>query len=140
MKEQFKQDLRQRQEFLKKVQNLRSQQNILKAIEGMKMEDDTDEWIRKLDEETAFREAKMEMALENAPKEAETHAPDPGPEMEKLIAEEMVRKMKEQMAAEKSGAGHITPSNKPLVDLDAPSADEKPTTENPDRKMLDGVE
>lgn len=139
MKEQFKKDLQQRQEFLKKVQGLRSQQNILKALEGMNVEDDTDEWIRKLDEQTAFREAKMEIALSGLPV-------DPAPEkdhtadMEKIVAQEMVRKMKEEMSGEKETPTSLTPSQKPLVDLDAPLPDMKDKPENPERKMLDGVE
>lgn len=141
MKEQFKQDLRERKVFLDKVEQLRRQGKILKAMEGMKLEDDSEEWIRRLDEETSFREAKVEMALESAIHEAVEG--EKTADMEKLLAEEMVRQLKLDMGkivAEEKTA--ITPSEKPLVDLESqapPPADSNPG-DKPERKMLDGVE
>ena len=64
MKEQFKKELRERKEFAEKVKKLRRLQNINNALDGMKMEDDSQDWIDKLNQETAFNEAKTEMALE----------------------------------------------------------------------------
>lgn len=109
MKEQFKKELAERKEFANKVKNLRRLQNINNALDGMKMEDDSQDWIDRLDQETAMNEAKTEMALESAAqaaKDAEAEAEMEAimqkseAEMKKLAAEEMVRKMKEEMARE----------------------------------------
>lgn len=109
MKEQFKKTLREKKEFQEKVNKLRRLQNINTALDGMKMEDDSQDWIDRLDQETAFNEAKTEMALENAEQAAKDRADEAEikaavamseAEMQKLAAEEMVRKMKEEMARE----------------------------------------
>lgn len=124
LKEQFKQDLRERKAFLEQVQKLKGQQKVLKAIEGLNPEDDTDEWINKLNEETAFNEAKMELALESAPPANEEKHQPSEEELKKATAEELVRKLKEEM------------SNPASQSISAP-ADEKKAAEKPPRNMLD---
>ena len=105
MKEEYKKELRARKEFLDKVNGLRRVQSINKALSDMNVEDDSQEWIDKLNQESAFTEAKVEMAMESArlaeedAKSEQQKALDEA-EMQKLAAEEMVRKMKEEMAAE----------------------------------------
>jgi|GEM_PF-2188774 len=107
MKEQFKKELQARKEFADKVKNLRRQQRITEALEGMKMDDDSDQWIERLNQETAFAEAKTEMALEIAGSQVSIEEETPeeklamsDAEMQKIAAEEMVAKMKAEMAAE----------------------------------------
>lgn len=123
MKEQFKKDLRERQAFLEQMKTLKQQQKVQKAIENLNPEDDTDEWINKLNEESAFHEAKMEMALEaSAEKGASMEHTEA--ELQKSVAEEMVRKLKEEIQKEQS------------AQIVSPPEAEK-TTEKPPRNMLD---
>lgn len=100
MKEQYKRDLKLRKEFLEKAKTLRSQQNINKAISEMMegMNDDSDDWINQLNQETALTEAKFEMALDQA-KEAEQKLKDIAneAEMKRLQAESLVQQMKRDM-------------------------------------------
>ncbi len=108
MKEQYKKELRERKEFLDKVKGLRRMQSINQALDQMNPEDDTQDWIDKLNQETAFNEARTEMAIESAKLEAEKADEEARfqmseAEMQKLAAEEMVRKMKEEMEAEARG-------------------------------------
>ncbi len=76
----------------------------------MKVEDDSDQWIEQLNQETAFNEAKTEMALEaagavNPEGEATTEQQlaMSEAEMQKLAAEQMVARMKAELAAEAEG-------------------------------------
>lgn len=110
MKEEFKKELRARKEFLNKVKGLRRTQSINKALESMNVEDDTDQWIEKLNQETAFREAKTEMALETAGASNLESGTTPEQElaiseeeMQKIAAEQMVARMKAEMLAEAEG-------------------------------------
>lgn len=139
MKEEFKKELRARKEFQDKVKHLRQTQRINEALSNMSVEDDTDEWVNKLNEETAFMEAKSELAMDtagtiNVPIEgpdgdvdaqvADTTASDE--ELRKLAAEELVRQMKAEMAAEQ-GESLESP-------LDAPVSsplDRVPATDSP---------
>lgn len=98
MKEQFKKDLQERKEFLRKTKNLRQLQNINRALGEMTPQDDTDEWINKLNEESAFAEAKLEMAAESAKEREERKQTDE--DMQKIIAENMVEEMKREMLEE----------------------------------------
>lgn len=109
MKEDFKKELQQRKEFMNKVKGLRRMQSINKALDDMTPEDDTQDWIDRLNTETAFSEAKTEMALDSAHAAAEKSEEEARfqmseAEMQKLAAEEMVRKMKAEMAAEAEAA------------------------------------
>lgn len=110
MKEQFKKELRDRKEFITRVNGLRKMQSINKALANMKVEDDSDTWIEQLNQETAFNEAKTEMALEaagavNPEGEATTEQQlaMSEAEMQKLAAEQMVARMKAELAAEAEG-------------------------------------
>lgn len=64
MKEEFKKDLMARKEFLQKLQALKQQKKLTDALESMTPEDDTDDWIRKLNEESGVSDAKIDMILE----------------------------------------------------------------------------
>ena len=59
-----KKELLLKRGFLDKVKSLRQTQNIHQALSNMEVEDDTDEWIQRLNQETAFTEAKAELATE----------------------------------------------------------------------------
>jgi phage shock protein A len=132
MKEQYKQDLRMRKEFLNKVNELKKQQPLVNALDEISKagEDDTDEWIAKLNQKSAMTEAKMEMALDSTDIPVDIEAPKPelsDAEIRKIQAAEMVAKMK----AEMQGGS----ANPPAAE-DAPPATED---SRPARKMLDGL-
>jgi hypothetical protein len=100
LKEQYKQDLRKRKEFLEKTKQLRQMRIINKSvgdmIEGMK--DDSQDWIDKLNEGTALSEAKLDIALDQATTEElqiENLAKEI--EMEKMNAQLMVEQMKREL-------------------------------------------
>jgi 1,4-alpha-glucan branching enzyme len=170
MKEEFKKELRERKEFLEKVKRLRQTQRINKALSDMSVEDDTDDWINKLNQETAFMDAKNELVMDsgkvvNVPIEGldDDVSPEPAVEPEpiaseeelrKIAAEELVRKMKEEMAAESGLAVTATTSESEFRERPVkPLAGEKPAedeeTENKDdddsgsdrpfRKMMDDI-
>ncbi|MEM6263333.1 MAG: hypothetical protein AAGI38_12550 [Bacteroidota bacterium] len=100
LKEQYKQDLKKRKEFLNKVKGARNMNTMNKAVGGILdgLNDDSKDWIDKLNEETALTDAKMDMALEGSgstleaveqlAKEAEAKA---------LTAQQMVEQMKREM-------------------------------------------
>lgn len=133
MKEEYKRELKARKEFLGKVNTLKQQQTLLNAMEGMQYEDDSDEWINKLNQETAMREAKTEMAMESTAVDIPVEIVPPQlseEELKKIAAADAVRKMKEQMAAEAAAGGGIDSNPADLnQEGDTP----------PSRKMLDGL-
>lgn len=133
MKEEYKRELKARKEFLGKVNTLKQQQTLLNAMEGMQYEDDSDEWINKLNQETAMREAKVEMAMDTIGEDIPVEIVPPQvseEELKKIAAAEAVRKMKEQMAAESAGG-----SGAGGLDLNSSSEGD----DRPSRKMLDGL-
>lgn len=133
MKEQYKDDLRQRKEFLNKVNELKKQEPILKALENMQVEDDSDEWIAKLNQKSAMSEAKMEMAMDSSgvvtPSLEEAAKPViSDEEIKKIQAAEMVAKMKAEM---QGGTVEEKPAEN---NASGNSEDDRPA-----RKMLDGL-
>ena len=103
LKEQYKKDLKLRKEFLEKAKKLRNMSNVNKALTEMTdgLTDDSDEWISKINQETALTEAKLEMALDEASetqKKLEDLAKEA--EMEKFSASEMVKQMKRELGME----------------------------------------
>lgn len=100
LKEQFKRDLKMRQEYLEKVKKLRQMRNVNKALTDMTdaFNDDSDQWIEQLNQGTALSEAKLDMALEQeqrAQQKLEDLANQA--EQEKLNAKNMVEQMKREM-------------------------------------------
>ncbi len=98
LKEQYKKDLREKKQFLDKVNQLKKQQTLLNALENMNPEDDTEDWVNKLNHETAFMEAKTELALslqEEQKKQLESM--EHTVELEKLAAQQLIIEMKKQM-------------------------------------------
>ena len=100
LKEQYKKDLMERKEILQKMKALHKMKRINHALEEMKsaLNDDSEDWIDQLNQETAFTEAKLEVALDSAEevdKKMEELAKEA--EMEKLNAEHLVLKMKREL-------------------------------------------
>ncbi|MEM8900531.1 MAG: hypothetical protein AAGC85_20620 [Bacteroidota bacterium] len=103
LKEQYKKDLKLRKEFLEKAKKLRNMSNVNKALTEMTdgLTDDSDDWISKINQETALTEAKLEMALDEA-SETQQKLEDLAKEaeMEKFSASEMVKQMKRELGME----------------------------------------
>ena len=101
MKAAYKRDLQKKKEFLEKRKTLRHTQKMNGAIgeiiSGL-TSDDSDDWIEKINQETALSEAKTEMALDDASevaKELESLAKEA--EIEKFSASQLVEDMKREM-------------------------------------------
>jgi hypothetical protein len=101
LKEQYKRDLMLRKEFLEKAQNLQKTGKVTKALTEMASavnNDDTDDWIGRLNEGSALTEAKMDMALDearSANQKLESLAQQA--EMEKIQALNLVKQMKKDL-------------------------------------------
>lgn len=158
MKEEFKQDLRKRKEFLDSVKEYKRTKTLSDAvvdISNAATQDDTDVWIEKVNEKSAITEAKMEVAMDSSidvevvpPKQQVTAATEA--EMRKIQAAELVRQMKAEMEAEAA-------KNAPKPEVAAPKEEvQTPKQENPapevptdsatpaaedvpPRKLLDGI-
>lgn len=100
MKEQFKKELLQDLEFKRKVQQMKKMSEIQKALESMNYEDDTDEWINKLNEKAAISDAKLEIAFDDIEQKAKDNKLED--ELNKIIAEEIVNKTKSEMSSKKT--------------------------------------
>lgn len=125
LKEQYKQELRERKAFLEKVNKLKQQQNLLKAIEGLNPQDDTADWVEKLNQETAFMEAKTEIALNmEEEKKQELERLEKKVDLEKLAAEQLVLEMKRQM-------GMLTEEPPKTEEQPIPQPEEKTQTPPP---------
>lgn len=100
MKEEYKRELLKRKEILEQAKRMRSSRNINEAIQGLTgaLNDDTDDWIRKLDQESALTEAKFEMAMDSAELSTnELEKKRKEAEAEKFSAEQLVDEMKREM-------------------------------------------
>lgn len=125
LKEQYKQELRERKAFLEKVNKLKQQQNLLKAIEGLNPQDDTADWVEKLNQETAFMEAKTEIALNmEEEKRQELERLEKKVDLEKLAAEQLILEMKRQM-------GMLTEEPPKKEESPSPQPEEKTQTPPP---------
>ena len=100
LKEQFKHDLRKRKEFLEKVKGLRHMRKLNNAVSEITgaLNDDTDEWIDKLNQGAALDEARFELALDDAgTSESQLEKLAREAEAERFNAQQLVEEMKEQM-------------------------------------------
>lgn len=149
MKEEYKKDLRARKEFAGKVEELRKQQKLTKAIVEITEagKDDSDEWIDKLNQETALNEAKAEMAIDSVEMAAEIAKKEEAfamseAEMEKIQAKEMVAQMKAQMAGEsdlpKTNVEVEAKAETKASEVEAPKPP-TPDDHRPARKMMDDI-
>ena len=97
----------------------------MNAIENMQPEDDSEDWVDKLNKETAFMEAKTELALgmqEEQKKQLESM--EHQVELEKLAAQQLILEMKKQM-----GLIAETPEAQPEIEM--PVAENKDNTQTP---------
>ncbi len=128
LKEQYKKDFKERKEFLKNVEKYRQSKKLNDAIQDMTsglLGDDSDDWISKLNQDTAVTEAKIEMAIDEAKEQQkmlEQLAQEA--EMEKIEALDIVEQMKREMglvddSSPKEETKQETPSQK------TPTAEEK---------------
>lgn len=117
LKEAYKEDLRLRREFLERVRQTQTAANVNRALQNMEGgTDDTDDWIFRLNQQTALNEAKAELALEDAP-------PAP-PEMK---AEDILAAYKKELAAELNpppNETQATNSSKTLMDQETSIKDQ----------------
>ena len=100
MKAQYKRDLQLRKEFLNQAENLKRSQKLNQSISEIVggLEDDSDDWINQLNQNSAVTEAKLDMMLGEASetaKELDKLAKEA--ESQKFAAEDLVRQMKEEM-------------------------------------------
>ncbi|MDX2284118.1 MAG: hypothetical protein NW241_08140 [Bacteroidia bacterium] len=130
MKAIYKDDLQKRKEFLEQVKQMRQTQKLNQALTEMTsgLQDDSEEWIVKLNEASSIQEAKIDMALDQAldsynklehlAKQAE---------LEKLSAQQLVLQMKREM-------GLLPPEEPPA---EAPAAEAPPPADpEPPQKRL----
>lgn len=146
MKEEFKQDLRKRKEFLESVKEYKRTKTLSDAVVEINnaSEDDTDVWIEKVNEKSALSEAKMEMAMDSSsidtPNPKQEVSPATEAEMRKIQAQELVRQMKAEMEAANAP---VTPPVEPKVETPAP--ENKPvdapasSDDRPARKMMEDI-
>lgn len=100
IKEAYKRELQKRKELLEQAKRLRHSRNINQAVQGITgaLNDDTDEWIRKLDEASALTEAKFELAMDSASSSVdELEQERKQAEADKFSAEQLLNNMKQEM-------------------------------------------
>ena len=101
LKEQYKKDLQKRKEFLEGAKRLRHTKKLNDAVTDLTSSltnDDSDEWIEKLNQESALTEAKMEMHLdEQSSVTAELEKLAKEAEAERFSAEQLILDMKREM-------------------------------------------
>ncbi|MEL6672314.1 MAG: hypothetical protein AAFR61_08970 [Bacteroidota bacterium] len=136
LKEQYKRDLQKRKEFLEDVKKLRHTQKLNKAVseitEGL-TKDDSEDWIRQLNEEAAVSEAKFEMFMDDQTTEDVLEKAVKEEEAKKFSAEEMVRQMKREM-------GLLPPEEeKPAAKPEAQEEATAETTEETEAKQEDST-
>ncbi|MFM2375931.1 MAG: hypothetical protein RLZZ165_1028 [Bacteroidota bacterium] len=156
MKEEFKQDLRKRKEFLDSVQEFKRTKKLSDAVVEIQSagEDDTDVWVEKLNRDSAMTEAKMEMAMDSSnvstPDPKKEVAPATEAEMRKIQAAELVRQMKMQMEADNAAKSPATaPEQKTPEPPATPQAPDTPggldgrkdggSDDLPVRKMMEDI-
>lgn len=130
LKEQYKQDLIQRKAFLEKVRQLSKIQRINKALSDMESAitgDDSDEWIQKLNQDSAINEAQLDMALDQALKSGQNMQDlMQQVEKERASATDLVKQMKKEMGL-------------PVEEEDtAPVVENAPQTETEEEKPEEG--
>lgn len=100
LKEAYKAELKKRKEFLNSTKQLQTSRKLNEAISKItdSLNDDTDVWIDKLNQESAVGEAKMDIFLDQASKttnEIEKLANEA--ELAKSSAQNLVDQMKKEM-------------------------------------------
>jgi hypothetical protein len=100
IKAEYKLELQKRKEILERAKGLRASRNINQALQNITgaFNDDTDDWIRKLDESSAITEAKMDLALDSAgSSETDIEKMRREAEAETFSAQQLLKNMKKEM-------------------------------------------
>lgn len=101
MKQAYKDDLKKRKEIQEKMKNLRHTRKLNQAITEITSgltSDDSDDWIEKLNQESALSEAKLELSLDSASEvNKEIDKLEKDTQVEKFSAEQLVNEMKKEM-------------------------------------------
>ena len=100
LKEQYKKDLKLRKQFLEDAKRLQHSARLNKAVTELMdgvTKDDSEDWINKLNEESALSEAKMEMMFDDLAAEDKVDKLAKEAENEKFSAEQLVLQMKRDM-------------------------------------------
>lgn len=122
MKAAYKRDLQKRKEFLEQAQRLRHSKKMNDAITDLTsglLNDDTDDWINKLNQEAALSEAKLDIHLDEASstsQKLEKLAKEA--EAEKFSAEQLLKDMKREM-------GLLTEEDEKKEEAEETAAEEK---------------
>lgn len=135
LKEQYKKDLKLRKQFLEDAKRLKHSARLNKAVTELMdgvTKDDSEDWINKLNEESALSEAKMEMMMDDLTTEDKVAKIAKEAENEKFSAEQLVLQMKREMGLlpkeeKKAPKKEETPK---------PKAETKEKKESPGRKPL----
>lgn len=134
MKAEFKRDLQLRKAFLDQIKGTRQMRNINEALGNMVdglQQDDSDEWIAKLNEGASVEEAKLDMAMDRyLGEKRQLDEIARQAEAEKVSAEQLLIQMKREM-------GLLPPEPEtPPAEAPAPQAEEAPA-ENPRKRLGD---
>lgn len=101
MKAEYKKDLQKRKEFLEGAKRMRNSQKINEAVSDLMKgfeQDDSEEWIEKLNQGSALSEAKMDLMLDDASSTAqELDKLAKEAEAEKFSADQLLKEMKKEM-------------------------------------------
>ncbi|MFK7923270.1 MAG: hypothetical protein AB8H47_15005 [Bacteroidia bacterium] len=134
MKAQYKKDLLLRKDFIEKAEGLKRSQKLNNTISDIvgSLDDDTDDWIEKLNSGSALGEAKLDIMLEEASetsRELDRLASEA--KMQKLAAEDLVTQMKREMGIEIPEKPAIEPpeaktESPPKAEEEAPKKEKPP--------------
>ncbi|MEL7195693.1 MAG: hypothetical protein AAFO96_24890 [Bacteroidota bacterium] len=101
MKEEYKEELKKRKEFLDQAKKLRSSRKINDAIQqitGAINNDDSDEWIDKLNMDSAVTEAKLDMFMDaSSETSSKIDQLKNDTELAKSSAQNLIEEMKKEM-------------------------------------------
>lgn len=100
MKASYKRDLQKRKEFLDAAKQYRHTHKLNEAVTDLVsgLNDDSEDWIDRINQKTAVTEARMEIALDEAGEvKKELDKLEKQAQAEKFSAEELVKQMKKEM-------------------------------------------
>lgn len=143
MREQYKQEYKQRKEYLEmlqKAQRINKINRELGKLEAMVTGDDSEDWMRQLNNQTALNEARVELALENA-----TNNPEDTTPRDRLAHLTALERMKlemglvteEQLGIAPVAEVPVAPTEKTLGGEDMPAEEALLASET---KQLGGIE
>ncbi|WNJ21505.1 hypothetical protein [Pontibacter sp. G13] len=135
MKAAHKADLKKKKEFLEGMKRMRHTQQMNEAISNITdglLQDDSDDWIQKLNEDSAMSEARMELAFDSedtVSKELDNLAKQAA--VEKFNAEQLVTNMKKELGMDPPVEDEVSSTT------DMPNSEAPSTGEDEGRKLGD---